>query len=170
MTFTALILRRLALGIAFIFATLAPAAMAEVATPTGEVILTVDGAIEGGQPVDLDLAGLMAMPSETFKTTTIWTEGELTFTGVPLAALLKEIGATGTVVVAEALNGYAVEIPVADLTETAPILAYHIDGQPFSRRDKGPLWVVFPYDSDDRYKSETVYAYSIWQLRKISVK
>jgi hypothetical protein len=73
-------------------------------------------------------------------------------------------------VVAEALNGYAVEIPVADLDDKAPIVAYFINGESFSRRDKGPLWVVFPYDSDEKYKSEVNYAYSIWQLQRLTVK
>ncbi len=144
--------------------------MAEIPAPKAEVILTVDGAISAAQPVELDLDGLKPLPAEPFKTSTIWTEGELTFTGVPLKTLMQEVGATGTVVIAEALNGYAVEVPLDGLEDKAPILAYLIDGEPFSRRDKGPLWVVFPYDSDDRYKSETIYAYSIWQLRKITVK
>jgi len=32
------------------------------------------------------------------------------------------------------------------------------------------LWVVFPYDLDEKYKSEVTYAYSIWQLQRLTVK
>lgn len=140
---------------------------------TGDVIMTIDGAIRPDAPAGgytLDLAGLQSFAAEEFATTTIWTEGELTFTGVPLSALLKAAGATGTTVAAEALNGYSVDIPIADLEEDVPIVAYHIDGEVFSRREKGPLWIVYPYDRDEKYKSEISYAYSIWQLQRLTVK
>lgn len=145
------------------------AAHAEIAAPTGEVIPTIDGSVTGGE-VSADLAAIEALPAETFETTTIWTDGTLKFTGVPLKALVEAAGGQGSVVVAEALNGYAVEIPVSVLEDKAPIVAYKIDDQPFSRRDKGPLWVVFPYDLDEKYKSETTYSYSIWQLHRLTVK
>jgi hypothetical protein len=37
-----------------------------------------------------------------------------------------------------------------------------------SVRDKGPLWVIYPYDSDD-YRSEVIYSRSIWQLDRLEV-
>lgn len=161
-------------GLAVAFVMLAGFASAEgLPAPVGEVILTIDGnvkAAEGQASVQLDIDGLKALPVEEFQTTTIWTEGTLKFSGVVLRDLLAAAGAEGEIVVAEALNGYAVEIPFADLDEKAPIVAYHIDDAPFSRRDKGPLWIVFPYDLDDKYKSEVSYAYSIWQLQRLTVK
>lgn len=36
-----------------------------------------------------------------------------------------------------------------------------------SVRDKGPLWVIYPYDSDPALQSEVTYARSIWQLVRI---
>lgn len=140
---------------------------------TGEPILIVDGLIspeapEGGYA--LDLAALEQLPKVEFTTSTIWTDSTISFVGVPLKAVLDAAGATGTIVAAEALNGYVVEIPVADLEEKAPILAYFADGKELSRRDKGPLWIVYPYDSDEKYKSEIAYAYSVWQLAKLTIK
>jgi hypothetical protein len=38
-----------------------------------------------------------------------------------------------------------------------------------SVRDKGPLWVIYPYDAVPEYKSERIYARSIWQLVSIEV-
>jgi hypothetical protein len=29
------------------------------------------------------------------------------------------------------------------------------------------LWIVYPYDRSPDYQSETIYARSIWQLRRI---
>ena len=36
-------------------------------------------------------------------------------------------------------------------------------------RDKGPLWLVYPYDADTAYQSEVIYARSVWQLDRIEV-
>lgn len=150
-----------------------PVAAGNMPEATGEVILTIDGALGPDAPAGgyaLDLAGLQSFAPEEFSTTTIWTEGLLKFTGVPLRDLLTAAGAVGTTVTAEALNGYAVDIPIADLDEKAPIIAYFINDETFSRRDKGPLWVVYPYDRDEKYKSEIAFAFSIWQLQRLTVK
>ena len=84
-------------------------------------------------------------------------------------ALLDSLGADGTKIVATALNNYSVEIPIDTITDEAPIVAYHIDGETFSRRDKGPLWIVYPYDSSEDYRTELVFGWSIWQLAKLSI-
>lgn len=143
------------------------------AAPAGEVILFVDGAIANtnvGKEAQFDIDTLSQMPVVTFTTSTTWTEGTPTFTGVPLKALLKAVGATGPNVSAIALNNYAIDIPLDSLTDEAPIVAYQIDGKPFSRRDKGPLWIVYPYDSSADYRNELVYSRSIWQLQRLTVK
>lgn len=147
-------------------------ARAELATPTGEQVLKIDGAIavtntDGAAVFDMDM--LQALPAGEFQTTTQWTEGNKTFKGVPLKALLESVGATGTTITATALNNYSVEIPFDALKDDAPIVAYTIDGETFSRRDKGPLWIVFPYDSSAEYQTELVYGWSIWQLATLTV-
>jgi hypothetical protein len=37
-------------------------------------------------------------------------------------------------------------------------------------RDKGPLWIVYPYDAKPEYRQELIYSRSIWQLDHIEVK
>lgn len=151
----------------------AAGALAEVpAAPSGEVVLSIDGPIaqaNSGAEAQFDMDMLAAMPSVTFSTTTPWTDGSSSFTGVPLKALLQAVGADGTSVSAIALNNYAVDIPMDSLTDTAPIVAYHIDGKTFSRRDKGPLWIIYPYDSSADYRNELIYGRSIWQLQRLTV-
>jgi hypothetical protein len=44
-----------------------------------------------------------------------------------------------------------------------------MDDRPMSVRDKGPLWVVYPFDDVPAYQSETIYSRSIWQLDRIEV-
>lgn len=56
----------------------------------------------------------------------------------------------------------------ADAQGHGLILAYLLDGQPMSVRDKGPLWLVYPYDASPAFRSEVIYSRSIWQLDRIS--
>ena len=71
---------------------------------------------------------------------------------------------------AVAVNDYAVEIPVTDAVEGGPIIAWERNGSTMSVRDKGPLWLVYPFDSVPAYQSEVIYSRSIWQLDRITVE
>jgi hypothetical protein len=68
------------------------------------------------------------------------------------------------------VNDYKVEMPRDVVTQDVPIIANRLNGKPFNIREKGPLWVVFPYASDARYQTEEIYSYSIWQLTQIQVR
>ena len=107
--------------------------------------------------------------ASTIKTTTIWTTGEQTFVGVSLGAFLKAIDAKGSKLRATAINDYAVEIPVTDAVTGGPIIAYLLDGKEMSVRNKGPLWIIYPYDSSSDFRTEVIYSRSIWQLDRIVV-
>jgi hypothetical protein len=146
---------------------------ADLAKPTGEVVLTVSGAIantNGDNKAAFDLDMLKALPVTTFKTKTTWTEGEKSFTGVSMQALLAAVGSTGTVAKSIALNDYGVDVPVTDAVSDGPIVAYLMDEQAMSVRDKGPLWIVYPFDAKAEYRTEETYAKSIWQLSRIELK
>lgn len=140
--------------------------------PTGPVILTVSGQVEqlnGDGVAVFDVAGLEALGTRTIETTTIWTTGKQTFEGVALGDLLAAVGAKGSAVRATALNDYAVEIPLEDAADGAALLAFRMDGVELSPRDKGPIWVVYPYDTGDEFQTEVIYSRSIWQLNRIEV-
>jgi hypothetical protein len=49
------------------------------------------------------------------------------------------------------------------------MIAYLRNGNPMPLRDKGPLWIVYPFDSSSDFQSETIYSRSIWQLNRIAV-
>jgi len=117
--------------------------------------------------VAFDFAALEAFDAVTIETETIWTEGTQTFTGVSLAQFVTDLELTNGVLLASAINDYTVEIPVTDAVDGGPIIAYLNNGEPMSVRDKGPLWIVYPYDSDPKYQAETIYSRSIWQLNRI---
>lgn len=164
-------LRNLAKTAAVIALLALPVAGEELAAPTGDVILTVTGAsvTNGDGAAALDLAMLEGMGSTTIETSTIWTEGTQTFEGVSLNALIDRLRIEGKTLSAVAINDYAVEIPTSDAVEGGPIIAYKMNGNLMSVRDKGPLWVIYPYDSDPAYQTEVIYSRSIWQLDRLDV-
>ena len=123
-----------------------------------------------GETHNFTLSDLQSMPVSSFETTTIWTDGAQEFVGVSLKDLFDTLNVEDGTITATAINDYAVEIPMSDAVEDGPIIAYHTNGEEMSRRDKGPLWVVYPYDSDIAYQTELVYSRSIWQLDRISVE
>lgn len=135
--------------------------------PTQEVVLTIrTNEVE----IALDLPALRNLEVSEFTTTTIWTEGEQTFRGTRMTHLLDRLGVTAGTVTLTAVNDYQVTIPVADFSDDGAIVAYERNGKTMSLRDKGPLWLVYPYDADARFRSEIIYANSIWQLDRITIE
>ncbi|KEP71182.1 oxidoreductase [Thioclava dalianensis] len=162
-------------ALALVIALASAPAMAEpLPKPTGPVLLTISGDIEITNTDEgtaaFDLAMLREIGQSEIETTTIWTEGRHRFTGVSLKALLERVGAKGKMLKATAINDYSVEIPTSDAVRNGPIVAYEMDGQTMSRREKGPLWVIYPYSSSSDYRSEVIYSRSIWQLDRISLE
>ena len=140
--------------------------------PAGPIILTVSGEISVTNADDkaaFDRRLLARLPPTTIETSTIWTEGVQTFTGVSLHTLLDELDARGNQIHAHAVNDYMVTIPIEDAKENGPIVAYLRNGEIMSLRDKGPLWIIYPFDSDQDFRTETIYARSIWQLDRLEV-
>ena len=123
-----------------------------------------------GETHNFTLSDLQSMPVSSFETTTIWTDGSREFEGVSLKDLFDTLNVEDGTITATAINDYAVEIPMSDAVEGGPIIAYYTNGEEMSRRDKGPLWVVYPYDSDIAYQTELVYSRSIWQLDRLIVE
>ncbi len=157
---------------ALAFATLGVASAKELAPPTGDVVLTVSGAIgvhNAGDLAEFDLPMLEAMPKTEIRTTTPWTDGVTTFEGFALKDLLDAVGAAGSDLSAIALNDYATIIPTSD-ADLGVIVAYKVNGEYISVREKGPLWVIYPFDQQPDLKTETNYGRSIWQLNRFEVR
>ncbi len=154
-----------------ILATLLVTLSYSVAPATGQDVMGLQVTATSSQsvPVDLSLESLDALDQVEFTTSTIWTDGETQFSGVSLKVLLAHLDADGETIEMVALNDYAVTMPMAELEDDAPIVATRMDGETMSVRDKGPYWVVFPYDRDLKYSTETNYSRSIWQLNRLKV-
>jgi hypothetical protein len=141
--------------------------------PEMPVILTIDGLITGcnaGLEAHFDIAMLEAMPKTVVKTSNPWEPGEATYEGVLLSDLMIAVEASGTVLTIAALNDYRADIPVADLAPTGAILAYKRNGAYMPVREKGPLFVVFPFSTHPTLAVEARFGQSVWQVARITVK
>ncbi|WP_112663393.1 molybdopterin-dependent oxidoreductase [Microvirga flavescens] len=141
--------------------------------PTEKPILTIAGNIDTTNKdgtAQFDRAMLLELGLETIETTTPWYNGPVKFEGVSLDKLLKRVGAKGERVVAIALNDYSSEIPMEDFAKHDVILALKRNGEYMPVRDKGPLFIIYPFDSKPELKSQTYYGRSVWQVAKLVVK
>ncbi len=151
----------------------APGHAGTLPSPADKPILTISGDISeknAGDSAQFDRAMLEKMGLVTVETTTPWYKGPMTFEGVPMDKLMAEVGAKGQKVVAYALNDYMTEIPMEDFAKHHAILALKRNGEYMPVRDKGPLFVIYPYDSDPELKSQIFYSRSAWQVARLVVK
>jgi hypothetical protein len=132
------------------------------------VILTADGKLPDGKRIELSLADLERLPRTAIRTTTPWHDGEQHFEGVLLADLVSHLGAKGETMQVVALNKYRTMIPVSDFLKHRPILAFKRNGSTMGVKDKGPLFVIYPYDADLSLRNELYFGRSAWQVRTIT--
>jgi hypothetical protein len=121
-------------------------------------------------PQLLDMAALQAMPSRRIKTRTPWHEGEPVFAGPLLRTVLAAAQVSANALRLYALNDYWVDIPADDAHKLDVIVATSIDSQPISVRDKGPLFVMYPFDSQPQLRNAVYFSRCIWQLRRIEAR
>jgi hypothetical protein len=155
-------------ALALLFLSAAPGAAVE-----GPALLAISGAIgasnQDGQFV-LDRSTFEAMKMSVVKTETPWTEGLVTFEGVPLRSLLDLAAAKGTIIHAVALNDYAVDIPIEDAANPKVIVAYRMNGQTMRVRDKGPLWLIYPLSDEPSLQTEVTHNKMIWQIKAFEIR
>ena len=159
---------RSALGLAV---TWSPTAHA-LEAPTGAVVLTLSGRIRNpnaGALAQFDMAMLAALPNQTLQARTPWYGRVRRFTGPLLRDVLAAAGAQGVKLRLAALNEYQVDMPWEDSLRYDVIVARLLDDKPMSVRDKGPLFVIYPFDSQPELRSAIYYSRSAWQLRAIEV-
>jgi hypothetical protein len=154
-------------------ATSAPAREEALAEPKGTVVLKITGGIahtNGNNQARLDAAMLDALPQRTLVTKTPWHQGAIRFTGPLLRDVLALVGAKGDKLYAVALNDFTGTIPMADVNEHDVVLAHSINGKRLTVRDKGPLFIIYPFDQKPQLRSSVYYARSVWQLHKLDVR
>lgn len=142
---------------------------AQAANDTSRPLLVVRAAANGAAMsftrADLEALGLHRIEAET-----PWADGKTVFEGPLLRDVLGKAGVEGETLEAVALNDYRVEIPVSDSAEFEMILAMRVNGQQIGVRERGPLWVIYPWDQHPELRGELYYSRSIWQLKELIVK
>lgn len=141
--------------------------------PSDKVVLTISGKI--GQPnrgdrFAFDMAMLAALPQHSITQKTPWYPGPRKFTGPLLREVLALAGAQGQNIEAIAINDYKVTIPMEDCQQHAVLLARLMDDKPMPLRDKGPLFIIYPFDDDARLRSSVYYSRSAWQLKALDIR
>ena len=148
------------------------AAASALPKPAGKVILAVSGKIgttNDGDAATFDRAMLEEMPQHSFTTKTPWYPEPETFEGVLMSDLLQRLDCSGSNLLAIALNDYSSPIPVDDFARYGVILALKRDGEYMPVRDKGPLFIIYPFDSNSVLKSQKFYSRSAWQVSRLVV-
>lgn len=141
--------------------------------PAGPVVLTLSGRVRSpnnGAAAEFDMAMLERLPQTSFTTRTPWYAQARKFTGPLLRDVLAAAGAQGTTLRAVALNDYWVELPVVDTAQYDVIVARLLDDKPMAVRDKGPLFIIYPFDAHPDLRNPVHYGRSAWQLRTIEVR
>lgn len=112
---------------------------------------------------------LRALNQVVIKTASPWTRSVMEYEGPTLWSVLEEIGATDRDLEMIALNDYSIRLNADQITKGWPIIARLQNGKMMSVREKGPYWLIFPFDDYQELQTEAVYALSIWQLSQINV-
>lgn len=140
---------------------------------SGKVILTISGKVaekNTANAAQFDLAMLEKLPQQTFTTKTPWAKEPIKFTGPLLRDVLAAVKANGTTIKAMALNDYKTSIPVEDTQRYDMILAHRMNGELIPVRTKGPLFIVYPFDSKAELQASRFYGRSAWQLKSMDIE
>jgi len=167
------------------------------ALPDGPALLSVTGNIAGTNrgPFDpvldqmmhkhgvsfrkayvFDDAALRALPARTINPTLEYDGKPHTLRGPLLVDVLTRAGArldNKTVLVLRAVDGYNVELPLAQARARRFILATHVDGKPMPLGGLGPLWAVYDADRVPEAAAQPLaqrFAACPWALYHIEVK
>lgn len=152
-----------------------PAAAWALESPQGPVILTVSGRVRGGNRDGrsvFDMAMLERLPQAAITTQTPWYPQPRRFSGPLLRDVIAAAGGQLTAsgkLRATALNDYGVEIPGDDVLRYDLVLARLMDDKPMPVRDKGPLFIVYPFDAHRELRNAVYYSRCAWQLKSIEV-
>ena len=112
---------------------------------------------QAARPSSLSLDDLAALPQVTVKTENEFADGMVTYRGPLVRDVLAKLGLDKLDQVRfVAANDYYVDIPTEDFADYDAILAMEANGEKLSRREKGPLWLMYPI-SDHAELKDPIY-------------
>lgn len=132
--------------------------------------------ISGKTPAGISQTSMLSIeeferlaPLTEIKTATPW-HPVSTFSGISGVDFIASTGLDGEMLIATAVNDYRVKIPLSDLTDLGLLFATRLNGKKLTLREKGPVFVIYPFDAQPMLKSDLYYGRSIWQLKHVTVQ
>ncbi|HEU0223717.1 MAG TPA: molybdopterin-dependent oxidoreductase [Paracoccaceae bacterium] len=119
----------------------------------------------------LDEAAMAGLPQKAVRTSNEFVDGVTEFAG-PLArdviAMIGRGAATRALLIAA--NDYRVEVDLEEFEKYDVIFATSVNGAPLSRRDKGPVWVIYPMDQHPELQDPSYNNRLVWQLVRVELR
>lgn len=145
-------------------------ALASTLSVAGSTLLTVTGPdVNTGETIThtFDRAAIDGLTQYTITTNTPWYDNSSNFEGPRFTDVLNAAGIKGNAFKVSALNDYSATLPLEDIEKYSVILATKLNGETLRVRDKGPLFVMFPFDDFPEIQTEANYGRSVWQVKSI---
>lgn len=154
-------------------ALICPAPARALPLPQEKLLLSITGKIEVSNQdgeARFDRPMLESLGQASIVTSTPWYKTVNRFDGVPMHKLMQAVQASGERITALALNDYATAIPIEDFERYGVLLALKRDGEYMPVRDKGPLFIIYPFDQYAELQTQKYYSRSAWQLARLIVE
>jgi hypothetical protein len=133
-----------------------------------DIVLTLSRGPENVELIEFTLEELAALPQATILTENEWTDGLVSYRGPLVRDVLEHLALQDAEMLRfTAANDYYVDIPGSDFRRYNAIIAIEADGKRLSRREKGPLWVMYPISDHDELRTQVYYSRLIWQVVRI---
>ena len=139
------------------------------------IFLTIGGKIDKvtnktDRTFEYSEAEFLKLPTSPITTATAWTE-KRKFEGPTISDVMATVGGKGVKLRVLALDAYVGEIPWSDLTQFQPILATMQDGVRLTRKNNGPLFVIYPRDKHSvALNTPAAQMRYVWQVCRIDVE
>jgi hypothetical protein len=122
----------------------------------------------GSESLEFTLEELAELPQVTIVTENEFSDGEVSYRGPLIRDVLAHMGLDrADTIRLTAANDYYVDIPSSDFRRYNVILALEADGARLSRREKGPLWVMYPISDHSEQRDPVYKTRLIWQVVRI---
>ncbi len=141
---------------------------AAVKAQDGAPALVLSRGGDASETLSFTLDELAEIPQVTVVTDNEFVDVPVTYRGPLVRDVLAhlELDQAETVRVFAA-NDYYVDIPTSDFRRYSVILALEADGVRLSRREKGPLWVMYPISDHPELRDPVYNTRLIWQVVRI---
>jgi hypothetical protein len=133
-----------------------------------DAALTLTRGASGADSLEFTLEALAELPQTTIVTENEFSDGPVTYRGPLIRDVLAHLGLDQAETVRfTAANDYYVDIPTSDFRRYNVILAIEADGNRLSRREKGPIWVMYPISDHPELQDPVYNTRLIWQVVRI---